>query len=240
MRRDHRPLLLHKINKTWTELYAKHYLNPQFDTVGIGSRYINPYYIEINGPHIHLGDHVHMMAKKENPICLTSYTGPHGSGRIEIGNYCILLPGTNIISSLSISTGNNCMFAANSYISDADWHGIYDRTSVPGKTAPIRLGDNVWIGYGATLGKGVTVGDNSIIGAKAVVTKDIPSNVIVAGNPASVVKKLDPNYSFIKRESLFFGEDPFWEYSDRLERFCYSPNTFRNWIRTLIRPTRKD
>ncbi|WP_258436943.1 sugar O-acetyltransferase [Helicobacter monodelphidis] len=56
---------------------------------------------------------------------------------------------------------------------------------------PIVIGDRVWIGIGATICPGVTIGENSIIAAGSVVTKDIPPNVIVGGNPARVIKKLD-------------------------------------------------
>ena len=52
------------------------------------------------------------------------------------------------------------------------------------------LGKNVWIGAAAILLPGVTVGDNSVIGAGAVVTRDVPANTVVAGNPARVIRKL--------------------------------------------------
>jgi acetyltransferase-like isoleucine patch superfamily enzyme len=240
VRKDHRPHVVHKLNKAWAKFYAKHYLHPQFDAIGAGIRFIDPFHVEVNGSNIRLGNHVHMMSKKEHPISFTAYTGPHGSGEIALGNYCIVLPGATIVSACSITAGDNCMFAAGCYLTDADWHGIYNRTSVPGNMAPIRLGNNVWVGYKAIVCKGVTVGDNSIIGTGAVVSKDVPENVVVAGNPAKVVKKLDPEEGFTSRESLFFGDDPFWEYSRRLERFAYHSNTFRDWIRTLIRPTKAD
>jgi acetyltransferase-like isoleucine patch superfamily enzyme len=57
------------------------------------------------------------------------------------------------------------------------------------KSAPIIIGENVWIGTGSRLHKGITIGDNSIIAANAMVTKDVPANCIVAGNPAKVVKE---------------------------------------------------
>jgi len=56
---------------------------------------------------------------------------------------------------------------------------------------PITLGKNVWLGGGVTVLSGVTIGDNSVIGAGSVVTKDIPANVIAAGNPAKVLRPLD-------------------------------------------------
>ncbi|GHC58343.1 acyltransferase [Ulvibacter litoralis] len=57
------------------------------------------------------------------------------------------------------------------------------------KSAPISIGENVWVGTGSRIHKGVTIGDNSIIAANAMVTKNVPANSIVAGNPAKVVKE---------------------------------------------------
>ena len=59
------------------------------------------------------------------------------------------------------------------------------------RSKPINIMDNVWIGFGACILKGVTIGDNSIVAAHAVVVKNVPENVVVAGNPARVVKKLE-------------------------------------------------
>lgn len=56
---------------------------------------------------------------------------------------------------------------------------------------PIVLKKNVWVGIGATILLGVTVGENSIVGAGSVVTKDVPDNTIVAGNPARFIKRID-------------------------------------------------
>lgn len=56
---------------------------------------------------------------------------------------------------------------------------------------PIVIKDNVWIGINATILQGVTVGENAIIAAGAVVTKDVPSNTIVGGNPAKIIKMID-------------------------------------------------
>lgn len=56
--------------------------------------------------------------------------------------------------------------------------------------APIRVGDNVWLGAGAIVLPGVTIGDDSVVGAGAVVTKDVPAGVLAVGNPARVVREL--------------------------------------------------
>ena len=58
--------------------------------------------------------------------------------------------------------------------------GIYKRD--------VRIGHNVWVGYGASFLRGVTVGDNCVVGTYAVVTKDVPANAVVAGVPARVLR----------------------------------------------------
>lgn len=57
--------------------------------------------------------------------------------------------------------------------------------------APVKIGNSVWIGAHATILSGVTIGDNAIIAAGAVVTKDVPKNVVVAGVPAKIIKQIE-------------------------------------------------
>lgn len=59
-----------------------------------------------------------------------------------------------------------------------------------GTSAPITIGDNVWIGANATICAGVTIGDGSVIGAGSVVTKDIPAGVVAVGNPCRVLRPI--------------------------------------------------
>lgn len=65
------------------------------------------------------------------------------------------------------------------------------RASGPELASPITIGSNVWIGGGAIVCPGVTIGDNTTIGAGSVVVRDIPANVVAAGNPCRVIRHLD-------------------------------------------------
>lgn len=69
--------------------------------------------------------------------------------------------------------------------------------------APVTIGDNCWIGAGATICPGVTIGRNSVIGAGSVVIEDVPENVVAAGNPCRVIRPIgerDKKYYFKDRE----------------------------------------
>ena len=105
---------------------------------------------------------------------------------IEIGDGCGF-SGTVIGAALHVRLGKNVRCGANTLITDSDWHTDDYRV---GKDAPVIIEENVWLGYGVKVLKGVHIGKNSLIGANSIVTKDIPENVIAAGNPCRVVKQL--------------------------------------------------
>ena len=134
-----------------------------------------------------------------------------------------------------ILIGDACMIAHGAYISDADWHGIYDRAEPVGKTKPVTLEDNVWIGDSAIICKGVTIGKNSIIGAGAVVTKDVPQNSIFAGNPAKLVKELNGE-GFNSRKDFFKDPKKLANDFDMLDKYTLKDNTFLNWLKSIIYP----
>ena len=69
-------------------------------------------------------------------------------------------------------------------------HDLYERQILICK--PVRICKNAWVGAGATILPGVTVGENAVVAAAAVVTKDVPANTIVAGNPAKIIKTIPP------------------------------------------------
>ena len=132
------------------------------------------------------------------------------------------------------------MFANSAYVSDADWHGIYNRAAPVGTTKPVELKNNVWIGDRAVVGKGVTIGENSIVAAGAVVVKDVPPNVIVGGNPAKIIKELDLNEEAFTRIDLFNDPQALDDLYDHLDRIDLADNSILGWLRSVILPTKKN
>jgi len=97
-----------------------------------------------------------------------------------------------ILDVCKVTIGDNCMFAPNVQIYTAT-HPLEAEARNSGRefAKPITIGHNVWIGGNATICPGVTIGNNVVIGAGAVVTKNFPDNVFIAGNPAKVIKTID-------------------------------------------------
>ena len=182
MRQDNRPYTLVRLLGAYSDWYARRFVHPQFESIGKGSDFRKPTCLEIVGPRVSVGDYFHAMATKDGRIRLVTW--PETEGRIEIGSYVALSPGVRIKSASSVKIGDSCVIAENVYITDADWHGIYERIYPPGEMAPVEIGNNVWISDRATVLKGVRIGDNSIVAAGAVVTSDVPPDTIVGGVPS--------------------------------------------------------
>lgn len=92
----------------------------------------------------------------------------------------------------TIEIGDNCMFAPNVQLYTAT-HPLHPvkRNSGLEYAKPIKIGDNVWLGGGVIVTPGVTLGNNVVVGAGSVVTKSFPDNVVIAGNPARIIKTLE-------------------------------------------------
>jgi len=232
MRKDHRPYWLKQWLDRANQFYVDRYVRPQFDECGAGMRVMNPRHLEVSGPKIRVGEHVHFMALPDKPVRLAVF---EGLGSITVGDYCIVNPGVRVTSASAIEIGHSCMLAMNCYLSDADWHDVHHRIFAPGSTAPIRLGNNVWIGDNALVTKGVSIGENSIVGAWSVVTRDVPNNSIVVGNPARVVKEIDTDH-LTMRKHLFTGTVPYDEFERDYFRSLLSGNTVRGWLRATLMP----
>ena len=235
-RKNLRPHWLGSLFGLINRVYVDVYCQPHFESTGKGMRVMNPRYLELSGPNITVGEHVHFMALRDKPVRLAVF---EGLGKIHIGDYCLVNPGVRMSSADSIHIGHSCMFAMNAYLSDADWHDLQHRIFAPGNHQPIVIHNNVWIGDSALICKGVTIGENSIVGAWSVVTKDVPPNVVVAGNPAKVVRELDPD-DMTKRHYLFNMPQSYDEFEENYYREKAKGNSLLNWLRSVVLPGRSD
>lgn len=133
------------------------------------------------------------------------FTFGHG-GRISMGSYCYLGENSKVWSAKQITIGDRVLIAHNTSIFDSDTHPFDRRdrhrhyvdiitkghpTQIDLREEAVSIADDVWIGCNVVVLKGVTIGVGAVVGAGSVVTRDVPQAVLVAGNPATVVRELD-------------------------------------------------
>ena len=140
--------------------------------IGRGSR--------VDATDLEIGDHFKIW-------CVHRQTLVTGWGRIRIGDRVFINSGVVIVSVLEVTIGNDVAIANEVYIMDTDSHGVEGR---PVKNAPVRIGDGSWLGARALILPGVTIGRRCLVAAGAVVSRDVPDDSLVAGNPAQVVRTL--------------------------------------------------
>jgi acetyltransferase-like isoleucine patch superfamily enzyme len=149
---------------------------------------------------IGLGDSVTLKSRfRSNLVGLTGPTVLEctRTGRIVIGDHSGC-SGAILSSRSEISIGSRVNIGGNARIFDHDFHSLDHRARrdplrdlESAATAPVRIGDDAFVGANATILKGVTVGERAIIGAGAVVSmRHVPADAVVAGNPARVVRML--------------------------------------------------
>lgn len=108
---------------------------------------------------------------------------------ISLGKNVFLNTGCIFQDCGGITIGDKTLIGQNVVLSTLN-HGFEPENRNTTYPSPIVIGQNVWIGANATIVPGVTIGDNAIIAAGAVVTKDVPENVVVGGVPAKIIKKI--------------------------------------------------
>jgi tetrahydrodipicolinate N-acetyltransferase len=107
----------------------------------------------------------------------------------EIGDQSYIHCNSTVTCFEHIAIGSDCAISWNTNILDGNSHDLtIDGVSRPW-SAPVAIGDNVWIGAGALVLPGVTLGSGAVVGAGSVVTKDVPDRTVIAGNPARVLGK---------------------------------------------------
>lgn len=128
-----------------------------------------PFYVDY-GKHIYFGNNCEL-----NMNCLFL-----DDNEIRIGNNALIAPNVQIYTAFHPTHAEDRLGTLS-----ADGSFEFCRT----QTAPVTIGDNVWIGGGVIIMPGVTIGDNAVIGAGSIVTKSIPANVIAYGNPCRVMRE---------------------------------------------------
>jgi acetyltransferase-like isoleucine patch superfamily enzyme len=239
MRKDHRPYSLKKLHRRLQQFYVRRFLRPQFDSLGGGGHFMRPWFVELFGAPIELGRFATVIAAPDARVRFCVWPAREGQGAIRIGDFSLICPGVRISSARRVTIGHSVMMARGVYLTDSDWHDLYDRTA-PGRSAPITIGDNVWLGDGVMVCKGVAIGDNSVVGAGAVVVEDVPPNAVAAGNPARVVKTLDPARAVTTRRDWFADPARLRRDFETWDRALLEGNTLAGWMRYLLRPTRND
>ena len=105
---------------------------------------------------------------------------------VTMGDYCMIGDRVNVYNLGPITIGHHTVISQDTYLCGGTHE--YTQLNFPLVRTPITIGSGVWVCAGSFVGPGVTIGDNSIVGARSVVTRDVPPGVIVAGNPARVIK----------------------------------------------------
>lgn len=125
-----------------------------------------------------------------------------GGKHVRLGNYVYANFNLTLVDDGNIDIGDNVMFAPNVTVITAT-HPVLPALREKGLqfNVDVKICPNVWIGAGAIIMPGITVGENSVVGAGSVVTKDVPPNTVVVGNPARVLREIG------ERDRLYYFRD---------------------------------
>jgi len=118
------------------------------------------------------------------------YLGAWPEGELVVGDNTYIGRWTIILAHQSVIIGNDCLIAPGCHITDVN-HGIAPGELIrkqPLISKPVRIGNDVWVGAGCSILPGVTIGDGVVIGARSVVTHDVPAKAIVVGAPAKILR----------------------------------------------------
>lgn len=154
-----------------------------------------PYFKKHHTAKIRIGHHVTLRSSQwSNTIGLNRkcYFSASRDAKIVIGNHCGF-SGVVLSSSSSIVIGNYVICGANCTIVDNDRHPLSSfsrRNRCVSSSSPVVIGDDVFLGMNVVVLKGCIIGSRTVVAANSVVTRSFPSDVLVGGNPAKIIKKI--------------------------------------------------
>lgn len=122
----------------------------------------------------------------ENCRIETPFSGVR-TANVKFGRNVIIMPGCLMMSAGGITIDDDAMIAANVQLISNN-HDLENRHVITCK--PVHICRRAWIGAGVTILPGVTIGENAVVGAGSVVTHDVEPNIIVAGNPARLIRRM--------------------------------------------------
>ena len=137
---------------------------------------------------------------KNNKLIIKDNVVIRSSNLEIIGNDCTISIGNNCMignkcylsakeDNIILSIGDDCGLSRNVKIMTSDGHPIYHDNKRINHAKSITLKNHIWVADNVTILKGVIIGDNSVIGINSLVTKSMPNNCIIAGNPATIKKE---------------------------------------------------
>ena len=147
------------------------------------------------------GEHFHIEPPVHFDFGCNTYIGENFYSNFD----CVILDVNKVVIGDNVLFGPKvCVFTAGHPIDPVI------RTEVLQYGYPVTIGNNVWIGGNTVINPGVTIGDNTVIGSGSVVTRDIPANVVAAGNPCRVIREInekDREYWQKQKEEYFANDD---------------------------------
>ncbi len=163
------------IKKTFKYLFLYHFLENRQMLFGHYLRkWFLPLFFKSCGKNVQVRPRVHFESIEKirlgNNVSFNYNCFINAYGNLTIGDNCLFGPGLTIITS------------------NHNFKGTENIRNLGHTKKPVKIGNNVWVAANVTILPGVTIGDNVIIGAGSIVTKDIPSNKVVVGNPAKIIK----------------------------------------------------